>query len=277
MSAVALFAALAVAMFLAMSGIWLAVARGAKFGWIDVVWSFLVGLAGLAASLVPTAGWEANPWRQAFVAMVALTWSLRLGSHIAVRTLHGKDDPRYLALKAQWGADWRWRIFLFLQIQAVVALLLSITIFLAARNPAHGAQWSDFVGLGLLFIGGTGEGIADAQLARFARRASAPDTVCDVGLWSLSRHPNYFFQWLGWLGYAIVAIGPSGTWPWGWCALAGPLMMYWLLTRVSGIPPLEEHMMQTRGAAYSEYRRRVNAFWPGPQGNVLNREVSGDA
>lgn len=270
MAAAALFVAVAVLASLIMCGAWLAVTGGSKFGWIDATWSFLVGLAGVIVSLVPVEGWEAVFWRQTIVAAVALVWSIRLGVHIVSRTLRGKDDPRYVALKEEWGANWRGRLFWFLQIQAAVALLLAVTIFMAARNPQEGLQWSDVAGLTLLVIAVIGEGTADAQLSRFARSTNARstndrDAVCDVGLWSLSRHPNYFFQWLGWLGYSVVAIGPSGTWPWGWSALLGPLMMYWLLTQFSGIPPLEKHMMQTRGAAYAEYRKRVNAFWPGLQ------------
>jgi steroid 5-alpha reductase family enzyme len=62
-----------------------------------------------------------------------------------------------------------------------------------------------------------------------------------------------------------VAIGPVSDWGWGWLALAGPALMYWLLVHVSGIPPLEAHMMRSRGAAFEAYARRVNAFWPGLQ------------
>lgn len=101
--------------------------------------------------------------------------------------------------------------------------------------------------------------------ANVSRHSANRDKVCDVGFWALSRHPNYFFQWLGWVGYAVVAIGPAGDWGWGWLALAGPALMYWLLVHVSGIPPLEAHMMRSRGAAFTAYAKRVNAFWPGAQ------------
>jgi len=260
-----LFVGLAVLVSLVMAAMALAVSRGAKSGWIDAVWSFLVGAAGIAAALVPVDGWEGDPLRRFAVAAVAATWSLRLGLHIAARTLHGGEDPRYAALIDQWGEGWRGRMFGFLQIQAGVAFLLATTIFLAARNPTPSPQWSDFAGIALLAAAIAGEGIADAQLARFRRDPANRGKVCDVGLWGLSRHPNYFFQWLGRTGYAVVAIGPCGDMLWGWAALAGPIFMYWLLTRASGIPPLEEHMMRSRGQPYADYRKRVNAFWPGPQ------------
>ena len=88
--------------------------------------------------------------------------------------------------------------------------------------------------------------------------------ICDVGLWGYSRHPNYFFEWLVWVAFAIIAIAPVGHYPWGWFGLAAPVLMYVLLVHVSGIPPLEAHMLRSRGDAFRLYQARVNAFWPGP-------------
>lgn len=265
MAATALFILLAAAVSLAMTAVWFAVVRSAASGWIDVVWSLLVGATGTLASLVPVDGWEGEWQRRLVVAALAGLWSCRLGLHILQRTLQGGEDPRYVKLREEWGKSWRLRLYLFLQIQAGAALLLTATIFIAARNPSTGLQWSDFAGIAILVIAIVGEGVADAQLARFRGKSANRGRICDEGLWSLSRHPNYFFQWLGWTGYAVIAIGPAGVWGWGWLALVGPAFMYWLLVHVSGIPPLEAHMMRSRGAAFSAYANRVNAFWPGLQ------------
>ena len=84
--------------------------------------------------------------------------------------------------------------------------------------------------------------------------------MCDAGLWGWSRHPNYFFEWLGWLAYPLLAIDPAAA------ILAGsrcpaPAFMYWLLVYVSGIPPLEQQMLRSRGDAYRDYQARVSAFF----------------
>lgn len=264
MGAAGLFVILAAALSLAMFLAWLSVVRGAKSGWVDATWSFAVGVAGITAALAPISGFEGDQQRRIFVAAIAGLWSCRLGFHIVMRTVHGDEDPRYARLREEWGEDWKGRLLLFLQIQAAAALLLVGTLFLAARNPAPALQWSDIAGAAVLLFAVTGEGLADVQLSRFRADTSNRGKVCDIGLWGLSRHPNYFFQWLGWAGYALVAIGPSGSWPWGWAALSGPAFMYWLLVHVSGIPPLEAHMRRSRGTAFAAYARRVNAFWPGP-------------
>lgn len=265
MTSAALFILVGLAASLVMTGAWLAVLRGARSGWVDAVWSFLVGAAGVTVALAPIEGWAGDPARRVVVAALAGLWSLRLGLHIVSRTLGGGEDPRYARLKEDWGASWTGQLWKFLQIQALAALLLATTVFLAARNPASGLQWSDIAGLLVLIAAVVGEGVADAQLARFRKDPANSGKVCDIGLWGRSRHPNYFFQWLGWAGYAVIAIGPYGQWQWGWVALLGPALMYWVLVHASGIPPLEAHMLRSRGRAFADYQQRVNAFWPGPR------------
>lgn len=100
--------------------------------------------------------------------------------------------------------------------------------------------------------------------AASAKKPANKGHICDTGLWGWSRHPNHFFEWLGWLAYPRLAIDLSGTWPWGWLALSGPAFMYWLLVYVSGIPLLEQQMLQSRGDAFRSYRAQVSPFFPLP-------------
>ena len=149
-------------------------------------------------------------------------------------------------------------MFWFLQIQAAAAALLALSMLLAARNPRP-PSWLDAAGVAVLLFAIVGEAIADRQLKEFrAGRAG----VCDIGLWGWSRHPNYFFEWLGWVAYPLFAIGYG----WGWLALAAPVFMYWLLVHVSGIPPLEQHMLRSRGDAFRDYQAQIGAFFPFPPG-----------
>jgi steroid 5-alpha reductase family enzyme len=106
--------------------------------------------------------------------------------------------------------------------------------------------------------------MADRQLRAFAHNPKNRGKVCDAGLWAWSRHPNYFFEWIGWFAYALFAIDLSGGHVWGWLALTGPAFMYWLLVHVSGIPPLEAHMLRSRKKAFADYQKRVPAFFPSP-------------
>ncbi|WP_379064253.1 DUF1295 domain-containing protein [Mesorhizobium sp. UC22_110] len=255
---------LAVCLSATMIGAWLIALRTGRSGWIDAIWSFATGAFGAAAALVPFADAEMTV-RQVLVAVLALLWSLRLGIHITARTARSGDDPRYGQLREEWGKAFNTRLFWFLQIQALAALVLALSIMLAAHNPAPGLRFFDWLGVAVLIVAVAGEALADRQLSDFRSDPANKGKVCDVGLWGLSRHPNYFFEWLGWLTYAVIAVDLTGAYPQGWLALASPLLMYWLLVHASGIPPLEAHMLRSRGRIFREYQQRVNAFWPGPQ------------
>ncbi len=230
-------------------------------GWIDTIWTFGLGLVGAVSAVIPI-GSADNPLRRGFVAVLIVIWALRLGLHIGVRTKRRGDDPRYAALRSQYGARARFRMWYLVQAQAVVSIPMLLAVWLAAHNPNAAVRPQDIIAICFFIAAIFGEALADYQLRQFSMRN--PKGVCDVGLWRWSRHPNYFFEWLGWITYPLLAIDLSGQYPWGWIAAAAPVCMYWLLMHVSGVPPLEAHMAHTRGAAFQAYQGRTNAFFPGP-------------
>lgn len=258
-----IFAVVTASASAAMAVAWLLAERTGRSGWADATWSLCVGALGAAVAAWPIDGLPALASRQAIVGGIALCWGLRLSIHIAGRTNKGGDDPRYAELKRQWGETKRRRLFWFLQIQAFFAAVLALCIGIAAHNPSPNLRLLDDVGVILIVVAIAGEAIADRQLRQFRARSTDRASVCDTGLWRFSRHPNYFFEWLTWVGYAVIAIDPESHYAIGWFALAAPVLMYWLLVHVSGIPLLEEHMMRSRPQAFQDYRERVNAFWPG--------------
>ncbi len=235
-------------------------------GWIDVCWTFGTGIVAALGSLAPLGTVHAPGARQIMVATLIAFWSLRLGGHILLRTREVGDDPRYRDLIRQWGANADLRMFLQLQSQAAVGLILAISVTLAAHNmrPTLGLQ--DFLGMALLVGALAGEAVSDWQLRRFRSDPANQGQICEAGLWSLSRHPNYFFEWLCWLAYPVIAIDLSGANPLGWISLLTPACMYWVLVHVSGIPPLEAHMLRTRGEPFRALQARTRAFFPFPKG-----------
>lgn len=262
--------AIAATLSLAMSLAWAAERATGNSGWIDTGWTFGLGAVGVLCALVPFAAapFESAP-RRMLVAIAVSAWAMRLGVHIASRTTAISDDPRYAALRKNWGPQQASRqMWLLAQKQALVSIPLALSIFLAARNPAPALRLQDLLAAPIFAVAIAGEAIADRQLREFRRAAPARSAICDAGLWRWSRHPNYFFEWLGWFGYAVIAVDFTGAYPWGWLALAGPACMYWLLVHVSGIPPLEEHMLRTRGDAFRAYQARTSAFFPRPPGRI---------
>ena len=254
------FIAAAILLSLVMTGAWALQRATGNSGWVDAVWSFGLGLAGLVLALVP----GGPTTRQIVVALLIAAWSIRLGLHIAQRSMRGPEDARYAALRQEWGARFQVRLFQFLQIQAAAAALLGLSMMLAAHNPAPFGRALDIAAIAVLVVAVAGEGVADEQMRRFRQNPANKGRVCSAGLWGWSRHPNYFFEWLGWIAYPLLAIDLTGGWYWGWLAVSGPAFMYWLLVYVSGIPMLEQQMLQSRGAAYTAYQARVSAFFPLP-------------
>ncbi len=261
-SAIAAFLLLSASLSAAMCVAWLVWFVTRNSGWVDTIWTIGVTVTGGIAALWPMA--DVSYPRPILVATLIAIWGLRLAVHIAVRTSGIVDDPRYAKLIAEWGSNVSLRMLTLLQKQALVSVPLVVAIAVAAWNPAPGLRALDIAGAGLILIAIVGEAVADFQLRRFNSDPSNKGRVCDAGLWAWSRHPNYFFQWLGWCGYPLIAIDPTGDYLIGYAALGAPICMYWLLTRVSGIPPLEQHMLETRGDAFSAYQARTSAFFPLP-------------
>jgi steroid 5-alpha reductase family enzyme len=249
-----LSAALSVIMAIA----WLVWRASQNSGWVDTIWTFGLGLVGIIGAVTTgTMGFH-----NGLVAAMAAIWSLRLGLHIARRTSGITDDPRYAKLVQDWGADASRQMFWLLQKQAIVSIPLALSMWLAANGSAPMAQ--SVIAILIFGVAVVGEAVADEQLRRFRHDPANKRKICDAGLWSLSRHPNYFFEWLGWLAYPVLAIDLTGNDLWGCFALLAPLCMYWLLVYVSGIPPLEQHMLANRGEAFRRYQMTTNVFFPGP-------------
>jgi steroid 5-alpha reductase family enzyme len=227
-----------------------------NYGVVDIAWSYAFGaLAAFYALAAP--GW---PVRRALIAAMVVTWSLRLGTHLAVRVArhHPKEDGRYEQLRQDWSANFGAKMFGFFQMQAVSVVLLGLAFVLIAQNPEPLLKAVEIAGTLLWLIAVTGEAVADRQLAAFKKTPSATHGVCDVGLWQFSRHPNYFFEWLIWVAYFVFALGS----PWGGIGIIGPISILWLLLRVTGIPMTEAQSLRSRGDAYRRYQKSTSAFIP---------------
>ncbi|QPF92765.1 DUF1295 domain-containing protein [Bradyrhizobium commune] len=254
-------AAIALSLAVLMALAWVVQQRTGNSGWVDTIWTLAVGVVGAASALWPVAG-EGPHARQWLVAGLVALWSVRLGTHIAIRTAGITDDARYATFAAEWGLSAPRRMFIFLQNQALGSVPLVFAIFVAAHVPAPGLRVQDVLGAAILLIGIAGEAIADAQLRRFRHDPANHGKVCEVGLWRWSRHPNYFFEWLCWLAFPVI--GLAAGYPWGWASLLAPVFMYWILVHVTGIPPLEAQMLRSRGERYRAYQARTSMFFPLP-------------
>lgn len=257
------------ALSLIMAAAWKVQRLTGNSGWIDAIWTLGTGAVACVLALLPLQGQGEPGWRQLIAAAFIACWSLRLSWHIVERTRKTDDDPRYRAMLNAWGPRGPLRLLWFLQAQAAVALVLVAAVMLAAHQPDLRFRWQDGLAIAVFLAGLGCEALADAQLRRFKQTSRDREALCDVGLWSWSRHPNYFGEWLCWCAWPLFSIGTA--FPAGWLALLAPIFMYWTLVYASGIPPLEAHMKRSRPKAFAAYKRRTNAFFPGPPRKFLGR------
>lgn len=221
----------------------------------DLGWTILVAGGAVAAALLS----EGDPARRALVGGLASVWAVRLGLYLLRdRVLAGRgEDGRYRALRERWGATAP-RNFLFLYLgQALVAALFIAPLAAAMQGgPLDG--WAA-AGVVAWLVAVIGETMADRQLARFRSDPATLGTVCSVGLWRYSRHPNYFFEWLHWWTYVLIGqVAPL--------TLLGPAAMLLFLFRLTGIPFTEQQALRSRGEAYRAYQRTTSMFVPWPPG-----------
>jgi len=246
---------LAVALSL-MFALWVLHLRWRNAAVVDVGWTIAIGLQALVAGLMGTG----DPTRRAIVATVGMLWSARLALHLARRVAAEPEDPRYAELRARWGGDTRLKFLAFFLFQGALATVLAGPFFIAAADASPALHPLLVAGVLLALVAVIGEGIADTQLRRFKADARNRGQDCRVGLWGWSRHPNYFFDWLVWCAFVLLALGS----PWGWVTIVSPLLMLHFLLRVTGIPATEAHALRSRGDAYARYQREVSAFVPLP-------------
>jgi len=240
-----------------MLGLWLLQLRTRDATLVDVGWTVNLGL--LAAFYAVSA--DGAPQRRWLVAVLVGAWSVRLALHLLrsrVLAPGQGEDKRYAALRERWGERAAHNFFWLYQAQALLDALLSLPFLLSCLDPQSRLGPAALLAALLLGISIAGEWTADRQLLRFKADPTSRGRTCRAGLWRYSRHPNYFFEWLAWCAFALLAL-PS---PLGWLGLSAPLLMLFLLLRVTGLPPAEEQALRSRGDDYRAYQRSTSAFFP---------------
>jgi steroid 5-alpha reductase family enzyme len=239
---------------LAMSVGWLWQQRHSNAGIVDVLWSALLATSAVVCGV---SGEGAVPVRT-MLALAGGIWGMRLALHLGLRMRSEHEDGRYRYLRSQWGnAGLRW--FALFQFQALLVTLFSVPFVIVAGNsrvaPSH------LILAAIVWCGAVaGETLADRQLASFRLEAKNRGRTCRTGLWRYSRHPNYFFEWLTWFSYPVLALGA----PWGALTWIGPALMLLFLRYLSGIPFTEAQALRTRGEDYRDYQRRTSMLIPWP-------------
>jgi steroid 5-alpha reductase family enzyme len=238
-----------------MTALWFVQRRTRNAGIVDAGWAAAIGLLALFFAITS----DGYLPRRMLIAILVAVWASRLSYYILTdRVLGHPEEGRYVALRREWGAAAERRLFFFYQYQALFAVFFAIPALVVAHySPPRWTGW-DLAGF-LIWVCGVGNTIAsDRQLARFKARQDSRGKTCRAGWWRYSRHPNYFFEWIHWCSYAVLA---SSTAFW-WIAWLVPLLLLYLFFKVTGIPPTEAQALASRGEDYRRYQKTTSVFIP---------------
>lgn len=218
---------------------------GWAVGFILCAWAYLVIGQG-------------DPLKKWILAIMATIWAGRLAWHLYRRYMVSEEDPRYQEIRKGWGGDANVLFLLMFILQGILVVVISTPFLIVSANGNN--AWGGWEWAGMLFwiIGVAGETISDRQLTNFRQNPANTGKVCQNGFWFFSRHPNYFFEFLVWVGFALFAMAT----PWGWVGVISPILILILLLKVSGIPLAEAQALRTKGDQYREYQRTTSAFVP---------------
>jgi steroid 5-alpha reductase family enzyme len=222
---------------------------------VDSLWSLMfLMIAVIYAWLSETAG----P-RQTLVLVLTSLWALRLSAYITWRNHAEDEDYRYQEIRRNNEPGFRYKsLYIVFIFQAFLAWVISLPLVVAISSTEE-LNLLDFLGIGLWTIGFLFEALGDLQLTRFKSNPANRGKVLDKGLWSLSRHPNYFGNFTLWWGFFLISLSAGNLW-----AIVSPILMSFLLLKVSGVALLEKDISDRR-PEYRDYIRRTNSFFPGPQ------------
>ena len=239
---------------LSMAALWALQVRIRDASHVDVAWAGLIACCGVLYGLLGD-GDTTHRW---LAALLAGIWGFRLAGYLLVNRVIGKEeDGRYQALRRKWSDRADRNFFWFFQAQAALVVFFSVPFALIGQDAGSVGTLA-WIGVGVWTIGNAGTIVADRQLAQWRANPSNRGRTVRSGLWSWSRHPNYFFEWVTWIGNAFVA-----TAAWGWVAWAVPAVLLYFLFRVTGIPATEAQALRSR-ADYAEYQHTTSIFVPLP-------------
>jgi steroid 5-alpha reductase family enzyme len=226
---------------------------------VDVGWAYEIGILGVVYAIVA----DAPQCHRILVGVLAGIWSLRLGTYLVLDRLlgHEGEDGRYRDMRRRWterGISVNFWFFVFFQAQALLVVWFAVSMLLDAYNPHPALQPLEIVGAVLWAVGLSMNVLSDVQLRRWRANPANKGKTCRAGLWRYSRHPNYFFEWVIWVGWGFIASAA----PWGWFGWMTPALLLVLLFTITGIPPTEEQALRSRGEDYRRYQRETSIFVP---------------
>ena len=254
--------------------------RTGRMSYVDIGWPWGLTLIGIFTWIYG----DGDGLRVAIISIAYIFAGSRMGLGAIKLFLSGhldKELPRYKFQKKRWNKAGKKNSALAMQIEAIIQGLantafLAFPAFIIASNPSQEISIFEIIGICIWLVSFILESVADTQKLKFLRdmkKLGIRNTVCNIGLWKYSRHPNYFPEWMVWNSLVITSI-PSWIQLYNKMSLiffllfgVGLIMvsriMYFTLVTYTGAVPAEYYSVQKR-PAYKNYQKTTNMFFPGP-------------
>lgn len=223
---------------------------------VDIVW----GAGFVVVAWITRGIGDGLTARRDLLTALVTIWGLRLTVHLWWRSRGQEEDFRYAAMRRRQGPAFPIRsLVTVFGLQGLVMFIVSLPVQLAMVPSQPDLGWLAVAGVALWGVGFFFESVGDAQLSRFRADPTNEGRVMDRGLWRYTRHPNYFGDFCVWWGIFLVAAEvPDARF-----GVIGPIVMSFMLMRVSGVPMLERSLSRRRDG-YAAYVDRTSTFFPRP-------------
>ncbi len=220
---------------------------------VDIFW-------GLGFILITGILWIIKP--EVYPAKLILTicviiWGIRLSIYVYLRNRGKGEDFRYAKWREDWGKTFLIKsFFLVFMLQGFFMLVIAYTIMTVFESAVRAFSIVDGIGIIIFLTGFFFETAGDYQLSRFKIKPENKGKLMTRGLWSITRHPNYFGESVMWLGIFLLSVSSR----YGWISIISPITITFLLLFVSGVPLLEKKYFGR--ADFEEYKKRTPVFFP---------------
>lgn len=255
MTFIALYANIGLIILGLMIALWLVSLALKNSSIVDIFWGTGFVVVAWIVNILAPGGITPRKW---LLDALVTIWGLRLSIHILIRNWAKPEDFRYQAWRKEAGSAWWWRSFfkVFL-LQGIIMWVVSAPLVAGQITPqSDRLTWLDLAAALIWLIGFFFEAVGDWQLARFKANPANKGKIMQTGVWRFTRHPNYFGDSTQWWAYYLLAASAGGWW-----TIFSPLLMTFLLVRVSGAALLEKSLKSEK-PGYKEYVEKTSGFIP---------------
>ena len=225
-----------------------------NYGLVDIAWGLGFVVVGWTSLIVS----GQLRLQTTIILLFVSVWGLRLFWHLVKRNWNSPEDYRYVNMRKNWGTT-LFHLKAFVNVfvlQGVLLFIMSLSIMHSFTQVTTGLQWWQLLGVMIWLIGFYFEVVGDRQLEQFKKNKQNKGKLLTDGLWSLTRHPNYFGEAICWWGIFLISLTGLGN---SWLIIS-PIVINLLLVFVSVAPLLEEKYKERED--FKVYASKTPKFFP---------------